>query len=135
MNRLAIDPGDIHVGIALEYEGEIKTGECSPVGVCEGVVNMMTLGRIDELVIEEWVLYPEERTNQTWKPMLTSQLIGALKYIAHMFRVPVVMQSAAIKKPTRKQLRGRGVEQYGETIHARDAELHLWYRKLRQDGV
>lgn len=135
VNRLAIDPGDVHVGYAFDYEGEIMTGECSPAAACDGVITLMTRNAIDELVIEEWVLYPEERTNQTWKPMLTSQLIGALKHIAHMFRVPVVEQGAAIKKPTRKQLPARGIEQQGQTIHARDAELHLWYRKLNKDGT
>jgi hypothetical protein len=92
----------------------------------------MTQNKVDELIIEEYVLYPNEMANQTWSDLRTPQLIGALKHIAYMFRIPYVMQGAAIKTPTRAQCKRRGIRLEGASIHARDAELHLYYRILRK---
>lgn len=137
-NRLAIDPGDEHVGWARRWlhtstNTWIETaGEWKPTEACEEVIHLMTLDAVDELIIEEFVLYDREYANQTWSPMRTSQLIGALKLIAHMFRIPVIEQGAYIKKPTRAQMRRRGIKHLGKSIHARDAELHLWNRILRE---
>jgi hypothetical protein len=93
---------------------------------------------IDELIIEEFVLYDREYANQTWSPMKTSQLIGQLKFAARGPRgshgIEVVEQGAYIKKAIRRQLVARGIRQTGEGSHARDAELHLWYRVLRSRG-
>jgi hypothetical protein len=92
----------------------------------------MTRNLVEELIIEEFVLYTREYSNQTWSDLPTVQLIGALKHIAHMFRIPVVMQGAAIKTPTRAQVKRRKIILRGSSIHARDAELHLYYRILRR---
>ena len=136
---IAIDPGDIHVGVAYfnpygpDWEDwEVETWEWSPTEICEGLICMCTRNQIEEIVIEEFVLYEQEYANQAWSPMLTSQLIGAIKLIAHMFRIPLTEQGASIKKPTRAQLRGRGIPQVGKSVHEEDAELHGYYRMLRR---
>jgi hypothetical protein len=95
-------------------------------------VHLLTRNLVDEIILEEFVLYPEEYQNQVWSDMKTSQLIGALKLVAYWFRIPVVMQGAAIKTPTRHQCRARGIRLAGPSIHARDAELHLYNRILRR---
>jgi hypothetical protein len=77
------------------------------------------------------VLYEDKFKSQTWSPMLTSQLIGAIKLICRWFRIPWVEQGAYIKKPTRGQLRARGIDAGGQSIHARDAKLHYYYRTIR----
>lgn len=132
MKRLAIDPGDVHVGFALDSSGCVVAGEWTPGECCDQVTYLMTQDVVDELVIEEFILYDKDIDKQAWSKLQTSQLIGALKWIAHMFRIPVVEQSATIKKPTRRQLAARGIKQVGPSIHARDAELHYWYRTLRR---
>jgi hypothetical protein len=135
VKRLAIDPGDIHVGYARNPKGdmEVLTGEWRPTECTTEVTHLMTKNEIDELILEEFRLYdsPEGR-DQVWSSMKTSQLIGALKLIASWFRIPVIEQGAYIKTPTRNQLRARKIKQLGHGTHALDAELHLYYRMLRE---
>lgn len=133
VKRLAIDPGDVHVGWARSLDsGLVRSGEWAFPEAPGRIVTLMTENKVDELIIEEFVLYPEEYQQQIWSDMKTPQLIGALRHIAHMFRIPVVMQGAAIKTPTRAQLKKRKIPLRGPSIHARDAELHLYYRTLRR---
>lgn len=95
---------------------------------------MMTRRMVDELILEEFILYEWEAKKQAWSNMLTSQLIGGLKVVAYFFRVPVIEQGANIKPPTEAQMRGRGIPRRAnpsENIHSADAELHLVHRKQR----
>lgn len=131
MNRLAIDPGGVHVGYAYG-ENEWVAGEWTPEECVENVVVMMTRNEVDELIVEEFVLYEWEAKKHAWDQFETVQLIGMLKLIARWFRIPVVIQSATIKKPTRRQMAARNVKHVGPSIHARDAELHLFYRVRRR---
>jgi hypothetical protein len=131
MRRIAIDPGDIHVGWATDHTGSIVTGEWKPMECCDELALLFAQDLIDEVVIEEFVLYEWEAANQTWSHLQTPQLIGAIKLICRWFDKPWVEQSATIKKPTRRQLAGRGIKQQKGSIHALDAELHLYYRTLR----
>ena len=130
--RLAIDPGDVHVGYAYDNTHRVVAGEWTPIECVENVTQMMTRGLVDEVVIEEFVLYEWETKKQAWSNFETSQLIGQIKLVCYFFKIPWVEQGANIKKPTRRQLQARGIEQVGPVIHARDAELHLYYRKLRR---
>jgi hypothetical protein len=132
MKRLAIDPGDVHVGWAYDDDHTVTAGEWTPAETPDRIVAMLTRNQVDEIIIEEWVLYDWETEKQAWSDFKSSQLIGALKLVASWFRIPVVMQGANVKKPTRRQLAARGIKQVGPVIHARDAELHLYYRKLRR---
>src|SRR5205085_77725 len=96
-----------------------------------GITRMMTKDLVDEVVIEAFVLYDKKYENQTYSPMQTSQLIGAIKWICVMFDVPIVEQGADKKKPTRAQLAARGIKQVGSGTHMRDAELHVYHRAIR----
>lgn len=132
-NRLAIDPGDKHVGWAYRGPDGIDAGEWTPRETVDRVVFMMTRNAIDELVVEEFILYADQAQKQAWSKLQTSQLIGGLKVVAAWFRVPVVEQGAYIKKPTRRQMAARGLKHTdGGSIHTKDAELHLYYRILRE---
>lgn len=132
MKRLAIDPGDKHVGWCHNLNGELEAGEWSNEVTIYKVLEL--LPRTEELIIEEFALYPWENHRQALSRMLTPQLIGQLKLVAGEHGVEVIEQQASTKKPTRAQLRGRGIKQIGKGPHAKDAELHYYYRKLRQDG-
>lgn len=134
MKRLAVDPGDIHVGWARNPDGDLRvvTGEWRPTQACEEIVHLMTHNEVDELIIEEFILYADKTGEQAWSPLKTSQLIGTLKWIAYCFRIPVEEQGAYIKNGIRNQLRARKIKQVGLGTHARDAELHLYYRILRE---
>lgn len=148
IGRLAIDPGDVHVGWALGFGAHQDLGPGPIVGewtpdeslaqVSRHLEAWCYSNRPGELIIEEFVLYPGRAAQQAGSSFKTSQLIGALKYVAQGWRekgaqLDVVMQGANIKKPTRRQLKARGIKQnaVGEGIHASDAELHYYYRVLR----
>lgn len=95
---------------------------------------MMTRRMVDELILEEFILYEWEAKKQSWSALLTPQLIGGLKTVAYFFRIPVVEQGANIKKPTEAQMRGRGIPRRAnpsQNMHSADAELHLVHRKQR----
>lgn len=138
--RLAIDPGDLHVGWAEIrcLDDHVAVGEWSPNDCIQMVRTRLRWanrhGYSIELIIEEYVLYPGKAKQQAGSSFKTSQLIGALKLIAADCNVQVIMQGANKKKPTRAQLRVRGIKQkaIGAGIHASDAELHLYHRHLRE---
>lgn len=138
--RLAIDPGDKHVGWAEIrcLDDDVAVGEWTPNETIDGVRRRLDWAREHgfefELVIEEFVLYPGRAKEQAGSSFQTSQLIGALKLIARDYDVQVIMQGAHIKKPIRRQLKRRGIKRkaVGKGIHASDAEEHLYHRHLRE---
>lgn len=138
--RLAIDPGDVHVGWALmrTYTETVEVGEWTPNDCIDEVRKKLAYCKLQkwnlELIIEEYVLYPGRAKEQAGSAFQTSQLIGALKLIARDYGIPVIMQSALVKKPTRRQLKARGIKRkaVGAGIHASDAEEHLYHRHLRE---
>lgn len=152
MKRLAIDPGDVHVGWAYhqpKFGMRAECGEWRPKEACRAIKDMILSGEIDEILLEEYRLYDKNYENQAWSPFKTVQLIGAIKWIAEDYGslshpggtcpvhgdyvgVHVHEQGATIKTATRAQLAARGIRQLGSGTHARDAELHLWHRVLRE---
>lgn len=134
MRILAIDPGDVHVGWAYDDGDVITAGEWTVPESIDGLTLMLTKDQVDEVVIEEWVLYEWEAQKQVWSHFESCQLIGAIKLLCRMFDIPWVEQGANIKKPTRRQLAARGIKQVAGSIHSSDAQLHLHYRKLRSRG-
>lgn len=130
--RLAIDPGDLHVGLAwgsseVEYCEEVNAEDAVDwirefVGVWGGVLS--------EVVVEAFVLYPGQDQRKSWNPMLTSEMIGKIKLICEDNGIPWVEQPASIQKPTRAQMRGRGIAPKARGPHQHSAEFHWYYREL-----
>lgn len=126
---LGIDPGDKHVGLARWARGDAGV-DCSEVhaDMAYHEVDAILIEAIDGgyqpvVAIESFQLYEDKALAQSGSGMLTSQMIGGIKYIAQGMGVPVVEQGALIKAATRAQLRARGIKLTG-SIHARDAGLH-----------
>ena len=131
MTLYAVDPGDVHVGIAHQRAGR-QAAAFEELADQTPYFFHDVLRPADTLVIEEFRLYPNKAAAQSWSPMRTSELIGALKWIAAQHDAQVVMQPASIKIPTRKQCAARGICYNGvDSIHAKDAWLHLQYFILR----
>ena len=134
-HMLAIDPGEVHTGIAIFHTG---VGNNRPWAwkldraytvhgreLAEDELAMMINDLPwDQIVIEEFRSYPG---HNTWSEVKTAWLIGVILHHARRRGIPVKRQKAAIKIPTRAVMRSRGVEMRGDTDHAKDAELHGWF--------
>lgn len=133
---IAIDPGGEHVGVAGFGYGQdagavcIRALELTPEQAEELIWSMGTNSAIDVLVIESWRLFPDMAPKLAGSDMPTSQLIGALRFIARRHGVPVVFQDPVIKVPMQHLLRSAGIAlrsvKEGRGGHAKDAELHGW---------
>lgn len=141
-NVIAIDPGDVHVGMAEFEEGHcVQAWEETPAGALFYVAERLVANDFDALVIEEFRLYPWKAQQQAFSQMKTAELIGAFKLLwatnGQMIVTGTVpntiwyQQGAAIKKPIDKHLKARGVTMLADENkaggHARDAELHGYH--------
>jgi hypothetical protein len=130
---MAIDPGGAHVGVASWHGGDgIKATEIA----AELWLPIFAAGimHVDVAVIEKFVLYPSKAKSQAWSPMATSEMIGAMKWIAQRAHVPVVEQGADIKNPTRRQCKARHLKwKDNKSGHASDAILHLQHFLIRNE--
>lgn len=128
---VGIDPGDQHVGYAVwDKLNGIRSRELTPNECC-GLIES-GLPEPDVLVIEEFRLYPDKAGAQSWSPMLTAELIGALKWIAKGKGTPVVLQPAYVKIPTARRCTAQRLEWKVLSGHASDARLHCFHYLLRQ---
>jgi hypothetical protein len=136
---IAVDPGDKHVGVA-EWRLDrgryaMESRELDAPQAPEWVDERISSG-VQALIIEEFRLYKGKALAQSGSAMLTAEMIGALKWIAGVYKVPVVLQPAAIKIPTRAQCKARNFDwQDRKSGHASDARLHAWYYLLRNRKV
>jgi hypothetical protein len=141
---IAIDPGDVHVGVA---EFERQTGgewlcrwahEFTPETFEQWYVEGLQKSRWVRVVIEWWKLFPESAPMYIGSDMPTSRLIGAIQALARAVpsdagwfddEVPTYLQSPQIKVPCRALLKRRKLRSVAKILgipgdHASDAELH-----------
>jgi len=135
----AIDPGDAHVGFAIwkseDKEATVKGTEFPAEKFLPFFSKLISEGGLDLVVIEAFVLYPHRARTLGWSAMATSEMIGAVRWIAGEAGVWVVMQGADVKNVTRRQCHGRGINYKHKSGHAEDAQLHLLYCLLKNDIV
>src|ERR1017187_2812754 len=108
MTVIAVDPGDAHVGVAIWRNRKVCAAEYA-ADMCLGKFSHLIL-QLDVVVVEEFRLYPGKASAQSWSPMATAEMIGAMKWIASCAGVPITLQSAAVKIPTRQQCKARGID-------------------------
>ena len=143
----AVDPGEKHVGLAWtracptlmggeSVGSRYATATCEPTEAVDKFYLWAeaAMSAADPvLVIEEWRLYPEESSNMIGREMLTSENIGEFLFVARRHCIRVVKQKTDIKRPMAGILNGRGLKACGDSRHAKDAELHMWYFCLGKD--
>lgn len=91
---VAFDPGDVHVGMALfSPEGGPASSkgwrclyaiEVTPERAADDLADLMLQNKVTDVAIEQWLLYPDKAAQQAGSEMLSSQLIGVLKYIVRL---------------------------------------------------
>lgn len=157
---LAIDPGEEHCGLAWFVKDPdtgwacTMTREVKPDTGTDLVAQALLYGDLDWIAMERFILFPDLAAAQTRKEMLTSEQIGAIKWLhrlnqqhieAHQaglpracngegcLQVPVrlSMQPADVQKPMLGVLRKRGIKSTSKQEktgpHTLSAELHGWY--------
>ena len=152
---LAVDPGEVHVGVAVFVETSdgwrcTATVELNPFGWVRLYDAILASAlRPHYLVIEDFRLYGHLAMTQVGSSMATSQLIGWTSYATLLFNdsladrllfndslaedqpTAVVLQGAQIKKPTQAVLRAHRIRSTAKAAraggHAFDAELHGWF--------
>lgn len=144
MNVVAIDPGDVHVGVAEFAGGQcVRAFEMAPDDVpayVRGALEVMGGAPAPgALVIEEFRLYPWKAQQQAFSQMLTAELIGQIRLVWRWWGDPLgvqlVLQPASIKKPTKAILAAKKVVSEAKRSraggHAADAELHGYHYLMR----
>jgi len=142
---VTVDPGDRHVGVAYwTFEdgawGCEHAQEMEPEQFTDYLRTHLVTGAIGTVVYESWQLYGDKAAEQVGSEMLTSQLIGVIKYLVRQTQVnwpmnapQIFSQQAAIKTPTRAILKKRQVVSVAKRLkqdpdgHAFDAELHGYH--------
>lgn len=139
MSFVAIDPGEIHVGWAefINNRGEFyceTAEEITPDELLQRLRNGSGYNW-QEVVIENFTVYPHTATALIGTDLATSRLIGRVEEICHTQGVVLIKQPAHILRTTAELLKFKRLPlvSRGHGGHARDAELHGWYRVL--EGV
>lgn len=150
-NFLAIDPGDIHQGVAyFEIDISLEVGSTlrrfwTRDLKRDALLRLVEDASIDALVVETFVLYPWMAREQGYSKFPTVKVIGVLEYIAELRGLPIFIQGADVKKKSRRigerlgfpgsirmigSARGkyRGWDYDGPSQHERDATGHgVWW--------
>lgn len=147
MNQVMfIDPGDVHVGIAVfdeiapeEWAARLVT-EVTPQESEDLVAAKVSQPTLIVLGWERFRLYGHLATQQTGSEFYTSQLIGAYKFIARIFGhrdLKTVVQDASIQETTEKVAKYRKIPLKSVMLkqgpHAKSAELHALYYLMSTD--
>lgn len=102
-----------------------------------GVDGSENIGPISLMVIEKFVLYPWKAKELSWDEFRTSQLIGALVFMAELHGVEVEKQAATIKE--RAMAGGAGelfVRPLRENRHQNDSIMHgFFYNQVTARAV
>lgn len=149
---LAIDPGDVHVGLAEFAPNDrgwecVWAGEMTPDDFLPWFVRGLRQRAWDHVVLESWKLFPESAPVYVGSDMPTSRLIGSIQALVAFVpeddgwmteRPPIFMQDPQIKVPTRGVLKRRKLRSTAKRLrvtgdHASDAELHGYHWLLRHD--
>lgn len=163
---VAIDPGDKHVGVATFRDGRCTQAfECTPEEGLLCIEKVLANRLAQTIVVEKFTLYPDKAAEQAGSEMLTSEMIGAIKWQVNRHNsivesiaaalaeeeaagegssddvgagfVDLVMQPAAIQQPTLAVCRHNGIVPLSPKTpgHSRSAELHGYHFSFRGQGL
>ena len=107
LKLLAVDPGELYVGIAEFVGWEVmNTSVLPPNDAVDMIWRGLENGHYDQVVMESWRTY----TEALWTECLTVEVIGAVKHKARQCGVPVKMQPNTIKRPAAARMLSHGIE-------------------------
>lgn len=136
---LAVDPGDVHVGVAWfdQQDGAwacVYTEEQTPEEFQAYLGPALDSGIFRYFVLESFNLYGDKALEQTGSSMQTSQMIGMAKYACWLAQqkgvvVDRVDQAPSVKRPVFAILARKGYVFTADRLkvpgqHVKDAEVH-----------
>lgn len=147
---LAIDPGAVHVGLALLEAPPLsalsiadwsvtKVWELQPITLEAYLDNALDDGWVTEGVIEDFnlvgTLMAAQRdpsiVRRSKDVNLTIECIGAVKAYFRRYRVPLAVQNPSVQRNSLDWLMRHGIElqsvKQRQGGHAKSAELHGWW--------
>lgn len=146
---VSIDPGDIHVGVAVWDYGTVaqdEEGRDADAWVCQNAFETRPVpflralqvacasGIIRTVVFERFVLEPTRAMALVGTDLETSQMIGAIKFAVNG-RAAMFGQTNKIKTPIRSVLKAHKIKSTAKINkaggHALDAELHGAHHIIR----
>lgn len=138
---LAIDPGEVHCGVALFEKRKCYAAyEMAPHELLAAVERWLQEGCVQAMVVEEFRLYASKAATQVGSQIKTVEVIGVLRWLWAKHGEGVIWreQGASIKKPTQAILAAKKVRSTAKQEkaggHALDAELHGWHYLLNGKG-
>lgn len=138
---IAVDPGAEHIGCSAWVDLECTGSRTyhGPEGRQQFFGNLIFWLRneaLDEVVVEDFRLYASKAKEQIGSQLQTIRVIGVIEQLCLWAEVPYIEQEASIKKATYAIARRRGVTWKGPDVHAKDSEVHGYYRqtKGRENG-
>lgn len=143
LHIVAVDPGDVHHGIAVFREDRnteygwtcILATELRGSDIWPFLEQNLGEYRPEAIIVERFTLYPHISAALTGKEMLTSETIGALSQMCRDRGIPMVKQPAAWQQPTLGVLRSKKILSTAKRdrsgSHALSAELHGWAYLMR----
>lgn len=157
ISLLAIDPGDVHNGVAYFELGMLDVGAgltrfWTADMVRDDLENLVETAPIDVLVVEEFRLYPQLAREQGYSDFQTCQRIGVLDYLARKRGIPIYMHGGSLKRkarglgeglrfPGKERMIGTGRGKYwgwdfqARSQHERDATGHgVWWSFRNQNS-
>lgn len=147
----SIDPGDVHVGLAVWLQGVDGAWYCHAVDeVTPGSLVKRLSAEFDlfnpmidrtTVVVEDWRLYGDKAMTQVGSQFEAVRLIGWIQWEIARRNLPELLymeQPASIKRPTLGWAKANGYSfravQEKRGGHAKDAETHGLYYLVRTLG-
>lgn len=129
MILLGLDPGESTGFAVVDTEQESTfvdgLGAILEFGVMDGwreVERLIVAHKPNTIVIEKFVLYPNRAAAQSYSPMIPSQVIGVIKYLAEQHGIPCIEQTASSGKSF---MLSDELYTHLYSPHARDAARHV----------
>lgn len=126
LSVVGLDPGNT-TGWSLFRDGELV--ECGQVHFekTAGIIDLLySFDKIDQLVVEEYRIYPNRAKQHVNNSLFTPRVIGGIEAFAYMRNIPLKFQPASLGKShfTDARLKSLGLYQKGRR-HANDAIRHV----------
>lgn len=133
MRMIALDPGT-HCGYAI-FENEFPVEFGTLHGEEEIYHWLKQQVAVDLFVVEDYKIRPvgQKGFNHSWSNVFPAQVIGAIKFHATTYGIPVVLQQPSIKAMGSKMAFNEEYKKRGDN-HDKDAVIHgVYYLRVRKN--